>query len=70
MQLALSHIQEAIPNALFANEPLRRFLAELYTSPGRTDDFRELERKLHIVATNLDTGRPVVFGTPRHDDVP
>lgn len=67
---ALSHIQEAIPNALFANEPLRRFLAELYTSQGRTDDFRELERKLHIVATNLDTGRPVVFGTPRHSDVP
>ncbi|MEO1574217.1 MAG: patatin-like phospholipase family protein [Pseudomonadota bacterium] len=28
------------------------------------------QRKLHIVATNLDTGRPVVFGTPRHDDVP
>lgn len=67
---ALGHIQQAIPNALFANEPLRRFLEELYSSPGRTDDFRELERKLHIVATNLDTGRPVVFGTPHHNDVP
>ena len=67
---ALSHIQSAIPNAIFANEPLRRFLAELYTSPGRTDDFRQLERKLHVVATNLDTGRPIVFGTPHHDHVP
>lgn len=67
---ALSHIQHAIPNALFANEPLRRFLEDLYTSPKRSNDFRLLARKLHIVATNLDTGRPVVFGTPQHDHVP
>ena len=59
-----------IPNAVFANEPLRRFLQELYTTPGHSDDFRRLERLLYIVATNLDTGRPVVFGKPGYQDVP
>ncbi|MEM6638541.1 MAG: patatin-like phospholipase family protein [Pseudomonadota bacterium] len=67
---ALRHLQQAIPNAVFANEPLRRFLSELYTSGGRSDDFRELDRQLHIVATNLDTGRPIVFGPSRDNDVP
>lgn len=67
---AAGNLQRAIPNAVFANEPLRRFLQDLYTSAGHTDDFRKLQRRLHIVATNLDTGRPVVFGTPGHRDVP
>ncbi|MFK8015773.1 MAG: patatin-like phospholipase family protein [Gammaproteobacteria bacterium] len=67
---ALGNLQRAIPNALFANEPLRRFLEELYTSDGHTDDFAQLNKKLHIVATNLDTGRPVVFGSRGHRKVP
>jgi predicted acylesterase/phospholipase RssA len=67
---AAGNLQRAIPNAVFANEPLRRFLQGLYNSSGHTDDFRELKRRLHIVATNLDTGRPVVFGSAGHLDVP
>jgi predicted acylesterase/phospholipase RssA len=67
---ALGNLQRAIPNALFSNEPLRRFLAALYTSPGHTDDFHGLERKLNIVATHLDTGRAVVFGSEQHMDTP
>ncbi len=67
---ALNNLTRAIPNAVFSNEPLRRFLEELYTSDGHTDDFRQLKRKLHIVATNLDTGRAVVFGSDGQRSVP
>src|SRR5581483_1364798 len=33
-------------------------------------DFRKLPRKLFLVATNLDSGAPVIFGARRQDRVP
>ncbi len=36
---------------------------------GRTDDFRELGRRLYIVAAELESGRSVVFGKPGRDHV-
>ena len=35
-----------------------------------TDDFRKLRHKLYIVATDLDTGEPVTFGSKGFDEVP
>ena len=46
------------------------FLKTLFAAPGRTNDFRKLASRLFIVATNLDTGEPIAFGTSGHDDVP
>jgi predicted acylesterase/phospholipase RssA len=59
-----------LPTAVFDNEPLRRYLETLFSSPGRTDDFRKLRPKLYVVATNLNTGESVPFGAPGHDRVP
>jgi predicted acylesterase/phospholipase RssA len=59
-----------VPTAVFDNEPMERFLRELLTSPGRTNDFRELKRHLYVVATNLNTGESVRFGEKGRDDVP
>lgn len=63
-------IWETLPVALFDNEPIRRLLHDIFQKPGRTDDFRELHRKLVIVAADLDTGHAVCFGDRGFDHVP
>ena len=63
-------LAQAIPNGVFDNRAIDDFLSRLFSGPGRTNDFRELSRKLFLVATNLDTGGPVVFGSREHAHVP
>ncbi len=60
----------AIPAGLFDNEGISRFLMQAFNQPGRTNDFRQLKRKLYSVAVDLDTGRAVTFGGPGYDHVP
>lgn len=67
---SLATLSRAMPVGVFDNAKIDRFLARLLSGPGRTNDFRELERRLFLVATNLDTGASVVFGAPGHDHVP
>jgi predicted acylesterase/phospholipase RssA len=59
-----------VPTGLFDNEAIGAFLSELFSRPGRSDDFRKLKRLLYIVAVELDTGEIVRFGAPGHDHVP
>ncbi len=67
---ALIPLGRAIPNGLFDNRPMERFLAELFRGYGCTNDFRRLHRKLFIVATDIDSGNSVRFGEPGYDHVP
>jgi predicted acylesterase/phospholipase RssA len=67
---SLSRLSRALPVGLFKNEPIRDYLKNIFSRPGRTDDFRELRNKLVLVATDLDSGRPVRFGEPGLDTVP
>lgn len=67
-QLAL--LAELIPSGIFDNEELAAFLRDIYSVPGRTNDFRELERRLVIVAVDIDTGVAIRFGTEGLDHVP
>ncbi len=60
----------AIPTGVFDNDTIRRYLHAVFTQPGRTDEFAGLERRLYLVATDLDTGESVSFGRPGHDRVP
>jgi predicted acylesterase/phospholipase RssA len=60
----------AIPTGLFSNEEVHRRLQKLLTQPGRSNDFRTLRSRLHLVATTLDTVEPVAFGSPGWDHVP
>lgn len=66
----LSLLAELIPAGIFDNEGVAAFLRQVYTMPGRTNDFRELDRKLFVVAVDIDTGVAVRFGAPGFDDVP
>ena len=63
-------LARAIPTGVFDNRAIDGFLSRLFAAPGRTNDFRELSRKLFLVATNLDTGESVVFGPREHAHVP
>ena len=63
-------LSRAIPTGLFDQRALDRFLNRLFSMPGRSNDFRKLEHKLFVIATNLDTGASTTFGGPGFDHVP
>jgi NTE family protein len=59
-----------IPNGLFDNSGIEEFMREAFTHRGRSNDFRELSRKLRVIAVDLDNGETVRFGAEGWDDVP
>ncbi len=63
-------LARALPTGIFDNSGIGDYLRALYGAPGRSDDFRELAKKLFVVATDLDTSEAVAFGAPGWDDVP
>jgi len=67
---SLAGMTRLIPTAVFDNEPIERFMADLFSNRNMTNDFRKLVHKLLIVAVDLDTGEAVRFGSEGHDDVP
>lgn len=67
---SLLKLGSILPTGLFDNEGIERFLRKAFTAHGRSNDFRELDRKLVIVAVELDSGQAIRFGTPGYDDVP
>ncbi|MEO8504545.1 MAG: patatin-like phospholipase family protein [Acidobacteriota bacterium] len=67
---SLTRLARALPVGLFRNEPIREYLAKIYSIKGRSDDFRKLSRSLIVVAADLESGREVLFGEPGFDDVP
>ncbi len=67
---AFATMARALPTGVFDNGVIDRFLARLFSAPGRSNDFRELRAKLFLVATNLDTGASVTFGPGSHGHVP
>ncbi|HYD76756.1 patatin-like phospholipase family protein [Ramlibacter sp.] len=67
---ALEQLGPVLPTGIFSNEEIHRRLAEVFSRPGRTNDFRQLSTRLTLVATNLDTGEAAPFGQPGFDDVP
>ncbi len=67
---SFERLGRALPTGIFDNRVIDAFLAQLFDAPGRTNDFRRLDRKLFLVATDLDTGASVEFGAPGRDHVP
>jgi predicted acylesterase/phospholipase RssA len=66
----LSSFGSVLPTGLFTNAPLEHFLANALSTGNRTNDFRELKRRLYVVAMHLDSANVVVFGDSDHDQVP
>jgi NTE family protein len=67
---ALELLGRALPTGLFSNAPLEAQLRRVLSAPGRSNDFRHLQRKLVLVATDLDSGATAPFGQPGWDHVP
>lgn len=67
---ALQGLTRALPNGVFDNDAAAAYLAKMFSRSGRTNDFRQLRRKLFVVATDLDSAASVVFGSPGYEDVP
>ncbi|MES1265506.1 MAG: patatin-like phospholipase family protein, partial [Variovorax sp.] len=67
---AVEGMAPLLPTGLFSNEEIHARLAALFSQPGRSNDFRALRGRLTLLATDLDTGRSVDFGSPGWDDVP
>lgn len=67
---AIDPIGRLLPTGLCDNRPFERFLASMFSGPGRTNDFRQLRRSLYIVATELNSGYSVRFGEPGQEHVP
>jgi predicted acylesterase/phospholipase RssA len=67
---ALEGLAPVLPTGLFSNEQVHLRLREIFSRPGRSNDFRTLRSRLTLLATELDTGRPVSFGAPGWDHVP
>jgi NTE family protein len=63
-------LTRAVPTGLFDQRAVDSFLLRLFARAGRSNDFRSLEHKLFLVATNLDSGRAVTFGESGFDHVP
>src|SRR5688572_10574794 len=59
-----------VPTGLFDNTGIESYLRSVFESRGRSNDFRELARKLYVVAVDLDSGEAVRFGSKGWDDVP
>lgn len=67
---AAEHLGRGLPTGLFTSAPLQERLAKVFSEPGRTNDFRRLQRRLVLVATDLDSGAAAPFGLPGWDHVP
>ncbi len=67
---SLTRMARALPVGLFDNEPIRRYLQRTFSIKGRSDDFRELRQRLIVVATDLESGRPILFGGEGWDHIP
>jgi NTE family protein len=66
----LSSLLRVVPGGFFSGEPIKWYLEDALTRPGRTNSFRQLRKELYIGATDQDSGRPLVFGEAGLRDVP
>jgi len=67
---SFTKLSGALPTGLFDNKPIRNFLEKMFSIKGRTNDFRELDQRLYVIAADLDHGTAVRFGAPGQDHVP
>jgi NTE family protein len=58
----LGALAEGLPQALYTTDGIERYLRELLTQDGRSNDFETAKRRLLITATNFDTAERRVFG--------
>lgn len=61
---------DALPSGFFESDASANYLHRVFEYIGGTDDFRQLEKQLIVIATELDNGQRTVFGRGYNDRVP
>lgn len=59
---ALTVLGRSLPVGIFDNDPVRDYVARIFSIKGRTDDFSQLRAKLTVVTTDLESGESMRFG--------
>jgi NTE family protein len=59
-----------LPTGVVDATPAEVRMARLLSAPGRSNHFDRLRAQLRIVATDIDTGEAVAFGSPGLEQVP
>lgn len=67
---SFQRLSRAIPTGIFNNAGIDEFLRRLFSLPGLSNDFRGIKSRLFLVATDLDSGMSVAFGSKGHERVP
>ena len=67
---SFERMKDVLPAGLFSGDGIHEYMLRTFGIEGRTNDFRELRRKLVLVATDLDSGESVRFGEEGFDHVP
>lgn len=67
---ALAEFSDLLPNGIFDNSSLEKYLRENFSQNNRTNDFRKLKTQLRIVAVDLDSGKTVRFGEKGTEHIP
>jgi NTE family protein len=62
-------LSNSLPAGFYDGLALAKYVEQVLSNLGYSNDFKELQRELYIIATELDTGRRAVFG-PGHLDAP
>jgi predicted acylesterase/phospholipase RssA len=63
-------VSEALPTGMYDSLALEAYMREIISNFGGTNHFTKLRQELHIVATDLDSGKRAVFGPGSNQDVP
>ncbi|MEN9545177.1 MAG: hypothetical protein RLZZ598_2010 [Pseudomonadota bacterium] len=66
----LDRLGRGMPTGLFSNTTIHEHLSRIFSAPGRSNDFRALDKRLVLVAVDLDSGEAMPFGLPGFDAVP
>lgn len=60
----------ALPTGFLSGERMAKQMQMLFSRAGRSNDFRQLKKRLVLVATDLDSGEATPFGLPGWDHIP
>ena len=67
---AAATLLELLPDGLFDNLALERYVRRVITRFGHSNHFADLPAELHIIATDLDNSQRTVFSRDSHADAP
>lgn len=65
----LARLYDSMPAGIFSLDGYERFLEEIFSRRGVPNQFRALPKPLRIIAHDLDTGEPAIFGSEGLDHV-